>query len=70
MKRIPSIEDCFALTEIIQKAYYRKSTLYQKKELRLLAEINALEWLQVQLVVMTLGISNNNNGPTTTALGT
>src|SRR4051794_10313878 len=36
---------------------------------RLLAEIDALEWLQAQIVVMTLGVgSNNNNGPTT-ALG-
>lgn len=29
---------------------------------RLLAEIDVLEWLQAQIVVMTLGISNNNNG--------
>jgi hypothetical protein len=29
---------------------------------KLLAEIDALEWLQAQIVVLTLGISNNNNG--------
>jgi hypothetical protein len=57
-----------------------ESIILQKKELliiskdiqeteRLLAEIDALEWLQVQIVVLTIG-SYNNNGPTTTALGT
>ena len=58
-----------------------ESIILQKKELliiskdiheteRLLAEIDALEWLQAQIVVMTLGIGNNNkNGPTTKALG-
>ncbi len=58
-----------------------ESIILQKKELliiskdiqeteRLLAEIDALEWLQAQIVVMTLGIgnNNNNNGPAT-ALG-
>ena len=54
--------------------------ILQKKELliiskdiqeteRLLAEIDALEWLQAQIVVISLGIGNNNNEPTT-ALGT
>ena len=35
---------------------------------RLLAEIDALEWLQAQIVVLALGIGNNNNEPTA-ALG-
>jgi hypothetical protein len=34
---------------------------------RLLAEIDALDWLQVQIVAISLGISNNNEP--TTALG-
>jgi hypothetical protein len=53
-----------------------ESIILQKKELliitkdiheteRLLAEIDALEWLQAQIVVLTLGIGNNNNEPTT-----
>jgi hypothetical protein len=57
-----------------------ESIILQKKELlviskdiqeteRLLAEIDALEWLQAQIVVLTLGIGNNNNEPTTAALG-
>lgn len=48
-----------------------ESIILQKKELliiskdiqeteRLLAEIDALEWLQAQIVVLTLGIGNNN----------
>ena len=52
-----------------------ESIILQKKELliiskdiheteRLLAQIDALEWLQTQIVVMTLGISNDNNGLT------
>ena len=56
-----------------------ESIILQKKELlvisrdiqgteKLLAQIDALEWLQVQIVVMTLGFSNNNNG-STRALG-
>jgi hypothetical protein len=56
-----------------------ESIILQKKELliiskdiqeteRLLAEIDALEWLQAQIVVLTLGIGNNNNDPTA-ALG-
>ena len=56
-----------------------ESIILQKKELliiskdiqeteKLLAEIDALEWLQAQIVVISLGISNNNNG-LTTALG-
>ena len=50
-----------------------ESIILQKKELliiskdiheteKLLAEIDALEWLQAQIVVLTLGIGNNNNG--------
>jgi hypothetical protein len=50
-----------------------EAIILQKKELliiskdiqeteKLLAEIDALEWLQAQIVVLTLGISNNNNG--------
>ena len=58
-----------------------ESIILQKKELltiskdineteKLLAEIDALEWLQAQIVVMTLGVGdNNNNGSTTKALG-
>jgi hypothetical protein len=48
-----------------------ESIILQKKELliiskdiheteKLLAEIDALEWLQAQIVVLTLGIGNNN----------
>lgn len=48
-----------------------ESIILQKKELlknyediqeteRRLAEIEVLEWLQVQIVVLTLGISSNN----------
>jgi hypothetical protein len=57
------------------------STILQKKELliiskdiqeteRLLAEIDALEWLQAQIVVLTLGFSgrNNNNNDSKAAL--
>ncbi len=57
-----------------------ESIILQKKELliisndiqeteRLLAEIDALEWLQAQIVVMTLGITSNNNNGSRTALG-
>ena len=56
-----------------------ESIILQKKELliiskgiqkteRLLAEIDALEWLQAQTVVLTLGFSSNNNNELTTAL--
>jgi hypothetical protein len=35
-----------------------------------LAEIDALEWLHAQIVVLTLGVSNNNNNePGKSALG-
>ena len=55
-----------------------ESIILQKKELliiskdiqeteRLLAELDALEWLQAQIVVLTLGIGNKNGR--TTALG-
>ena len=58
-----------------------ESTILQKNELliiskdveeteRLLAEIDALEWLQAQIVVMTLGIgSRNKNNESNAALG-
>ncbi len=57
-----------------------ESIILQKKELliiskdiqeteKLLAEIDALEWLQAQIVVLTLGIGSNNNNRPTTALG-
>lgn len=57
-----------------------ESIILQKKELliiskdiqeteKLLAEIDALEWLQAQIVVMTLGIASNNNNGSRTALG-
>jgi hypothetical protein len=58
-----------------------ESIILQKKELliiskdieeteRLLAEIDALEWLQAQIVVMTLGIgSRNKNNESNAALG-
>ena len=56
---------------INQKKDQLKNTKDTEETERLLAEIDALEWLQAQIVVMTLGIgSNNNNGPATTALGT
>ncbi len=56
-----------------------ESIILQKKELlivskdiqeteRLLAEIDALEWLQAQIVVMTLGIGSKNNNGSRTAL--
>ncbi len=49
----------------------KKDLLKNSKDIqeteRLLAEIDALEWLQVQIVVMNLGIGNNNRP--TTALG-
>jgi hypothetical protein len=59
-----------------------ESIILQKKELliiskdiqeteKLLAEIDALEWLQAQIVVLILGgiSNNNNNNDPTTALG-
>ena len=35
----------------------------------LLTEIDALEWLQAQIVVMTLGIGRNKNDESNAALG-
>jgi hypothetical protein len=46
-----------------KKELLKKSQDIQETE-RLLAEIDALEWLHAQIVVLTLG-GNNNNGPTT-----
>ncbi|HEX6253809.1 MAG TPA: hypothetical protein VFZ55_06280 [Nitrososphaera sp.] len=58
-----------------------ESSILQKKELliiskdtqeteKLLAEIDALEWLQAQIVVLSLGIgSRNNNNDSKAALG-
>ncbi len=49
-----------------KKAFLKNSKDIQETE-RLLAEIDALEWLQAQIVVLTLG-SGNNKDPTA-ALG-
>jgi hypothetical protein len=50
-----------------RKELLKNSNDIQETE-QLLAEIDVLEWLQAQIVVMTLGIGGNNNEPTT-ALG-
>jgi hypothetical protein len=50
-----------------RKELLKNSNDIQETE-QLLAEIEVLEWLQAQIVVMTLGIGGNNNEPTT-ALG-
>ena len=70
---IRSIED-YDLQKVESIILQKKELLIISKDIqeteRLLAEIDALEWLQAQIVVLTLGFgSNNNNGPTT-ALGT
>ena len=49
-----------------KKEMLKNSTDIQETE-RLLAEIDAVEWLQAQIVVLTLGIGNKNGR--TTALG-
>ena len=55
---------------ITQKKDLLKNTKDTQETERLLAELDALEWLQVQIVVLTLGgISNNNNNDPTAALG-
>lgn len=54
---------------ILQKKDLLKNTKDTQETERLLAELDALKWLQVQIVVLTLGgISNNNNNDPTTAL--
>ncbi len=53
---------------ISQKKDLLKYSKDVKETERLLVEIDALEWLEAQIVVMTLGIGSNNNEPTT-ALG-
>lgn len=52
---------------ILQKKEILKNSKDIQETERLLAEIEALEWLQVQIVVLTLGIGNNNDP--TAALG-
>ena len=69
---IRSIED-YDLQKVESIILQKKELLIISKDIqeteRLLAEIDALEWLQAQIVVISLGIGNNNNEPTT-ALGT
>jgi hypothetical protein len=52
---------------ILQKKDLFKNSKDMQETERLLAEIDALDWLQVQIVAISLGISNNNEP--TTALG-
>lgn len=49
---------------ISQKKDLLKNSKDPQETERLLAEIDALEWLRAQIVVMTLGSGNNNNVPT------
>jgi hypothetical protein len=71
---IRSIDD-YDLQKVESIILQRKELLIISKNIeeteKLFAEIDALEWLQVQIVVLTLGIGgrNNNNKPTA-ALGT
>jgi hypothetical protein len=69
---IKSIDD-YDLQKVESIILEKKELLIINKDVqeteRLLAEIDALEWLEVQIVVLTLGIGNNNNGSTTRALG-
>ncbi len=71
MDAIKSIDD-YDVENVESIILKKKDLLKYSKDIqeteRLLAEIDVLEWLQAQIVVMTLGISNNNNG-STTALG-
>ncbi len=69
---ISSIDD-YDIENIESIINQKKDLLKKSKDIQetgtLLAEIDVLEWLQAQIVVMTLGIgSSNNNGPAT-ALG-
>ena len=68
---IRSIED-YDLQKVESIILQKKELLIISKDIqeteRLLAEIDAVEWLQAQIVVLTLGIGNNNNEPTA-ALG-
>jgi hypothetical protein len=52
---------------ILQKKDLFKNSKDMQETERLLAEIDALDWLQVQIGAISLGISNNNEP--TTALG-
>jgi hypothetical protein len=53
--------------------YQKKQSLKNSKDIqeteRLLVEIDALEWLEAQIVVLSLGISSNNNNDPKAALG-
>jgi hypothetical protein len=66
---IRSIDD-YDLEKVESIILQKKQLLSLSKDIqeteRLLAEIDALEWLQTQIVVLTLGFSNNDP---TTALG-
>jgi hypothetical protein len=68
---IRSIDD-YDIEKVESIINQKKDLLKNSKDIqeteRLLAEIDALQWLQAQIVVMSLGISSNNNEPTT-ALG-
>ena len=67
---IRSIED-YDLQKVESIILQKKELLIISKDIqeteRLLAEIDAVEWLQAQIVVLTLGIGNKNGR--TTALG-
>lgn len=60
------IEKVESITE--QKKELLKNSKGIQETERLLAEIDALEWLEAQIVVLTLGSGNNNNNESTTAL--
>jgi hypothetical protein len=68
---IKSIDD-YDIEKVESVINQKKDLLRNGKDIqetdRLLAEIDALEWLQAQMVVLTLGIGNNNDP--TTAIGT
>jgi hypothetical protein len=64
---IRSIDD-YDIEKVESIILQKKEMLKNSKDIRetekLLAEVDGLEWLQVQIVVLTLGgIGNNNNGP-------
>lgn len=67
---IRAIDD-YDLEKVESIINQKKDLLRNSKDIqetdRLLAEIDALEWLQAQIVVLTLGIGNNNEP--TTAVG-
>ncbi len=69
---IRSIDD-YDIEKVESIINQKKDLLKNSKDIqeteRLLAEIDALEWLQAQIVVMTLGTGSNNNNGSRTVLG-